>query len=148
MTSRSGRTAISAPCGVLMIRSFLYRPPSRIAATCSRSESRKRWSTGGRVLRRGRSHHAKQMRAAELPDCCGARLFEVEHLLDRVDELDRPEGLQQVIGRADGPALRLVRGLVMRAEHHDGNVSCRRVALQGAAHIEAVVLEPLERHIE
>src|SRR5438309_8095688 len=97
-------------------------------AICSRTESRKRWSIRGGYV--------------TVP------LFEVEHLLDRVDELDRAERLQQVIGGADRAPFGLVGGLVVRAEHDDGYVPGQRITLERAADVEAVGLEAFERDIE
>src|SRR6185503_593203 len=69
------------------------------------------------ALIHGRQHHGT------------AALVEVEHLLDRVDELDRSERFEQVIRRADGTALGDISGLVVRAQQDDRYATRVRVAL-------------------
>src|SRR4030088_797110 len=57
---------------------------------------------------------------------------------DRVDELERPERLRQVLRRSGREPDRAGAVALVRGEHDDGDVLCRLVALDLAAHVEPV----------
>src|SRR2546430_3164323 len=57
---------------------------------------------------------------------------------DRVDELERPEGLREVLRRAGGHADRAVAVALVRRQHDDGDLLRRRVGLQHLADLEPV----------
>src|SRR5437879_568966 len=61
---------------------------------------------------------------------------------DRVDELERPERLGEVLRRAGREPDRAVAVALVRGEHHDGNVLGGLVSLDLAAHVETVGAGP------
>src|SRR2546425_2202458 len=61
---------------------------------------------------------------------------------DRVDELERPERLGEVLRRAGREPDRAVTVALVRGEHHDGNVLGGLVSLDLAAHVETVGAGP------
>src|SRR5712691_3731783 len=61
---------------------------------------------------------------------------------DRVNELEWPERLGEVLRRAGGEADRAVAVALVRRKHHDGNVLRGFVSLDLAADVEAVGTGP------
>src|SRR2546428_3180122 len=61
---------------------------------------------------------------------------------DRVDELERPEWLGEVLRRAGRESDRTITVAFVRGEHHDGDVLGGFVGLDLAAHVEAVRARP------
>src|SRR5712691_3062467 len=57
---------------------------------------------------------------------------------DGVDELERPERLREVLGRADRESCLLVALALVRRQHHDRDVLRARLGLQLSADIEAI----------
>src|SRR6266704_4097587 len=57
---------------------------------------------------------------------------------DSVDELERPERLGEVLGRADREPGLLVALALVRRQHHDGDVLGARLGLELTADVEAI----------